>query len=193
MGVRTASWAALEWGNAGQSWPPRGAKRTAVLRAAASIRYRQTAPILFPYWLTGPPKGWHLSTVGFDEVARRPSGVTLTLTDAAPGLPLNSVQAAEADTIQIQVTPAKSPEGGCGQGTAAGNVTLDGAPAELSADGKFLCAVNVRGLTVAIILTVHGTIQDPAGPDGALGYARQLHLLGSDPAQWTGDPLRPVG
>jgi len=47
-----------------------------------------------------------------------------------------------------------------------------------------------RGCRGAVILTVHGTIRNPAGPDGALGYARKLHLLGSDPAAWTGNPLR---
>ena len=166
-------WAELDWGSAGQSWPPRGAERTAILRAAASIRYRQTTPLMFPYWLAGPPKGWRLSDVGFNELMRGPSGVTLTLTDAAPGLPLNSVEVAKADTIQIEVVPADSTDGSCGPNAGAGNVTLDSARAELSADGKFLCAANVHGLTVAVILTVHGTIRNPAGPDGALGYARK--------------------
>jgi hypothetical protein len=182
-------WAELEWGSTGKFWPPRGAERTAILRAAASVRYRQSAPITFPYWLAGPPKGWHLSNVGFDELTTEPSGVTLTLTDAAPGLPLDSVGFADADTIQFQVVPADSPDGGCGQ-NPAWNATLDGARAELSPDGKFLCAGNVHGLTVAVVLTVHGTIRNPAGPDGALGYARKLHLLGSDPASWTSSPLR---
>jgi hypothetical protein len=85
--------------------------------------------------------------------------------------------------------PADSSDGGCGP-NPAWNATLDGARAELSADGKFLCAGNVHGLTVAVILTVHGTIRNPAGPDGALGYARKLHLLGSDPVGWTRNPLR---
>jgi len=184
-----AGWAELDWGGAGQSWPPHGAERTAVLRAAGSIRYRQAAPLMFPYWLAGPPKGWHLSSVDFDELTRGPSGITLTLTDAAAGLPPGSVEAVDADTIQIQVVPAHSADGGCGP-NAVWNVTLDGARAELSADGKFLCAANVHGLTVAVVLTVHGTIRNPAGPDGALGYARKLHLLGSDPAAWTSKPLR---
>jgi len=182
-------WAELDWGSAGQVWPPRGAERTAILRAAASIRYRQSTPIMFPYWLAGPPKGWRLSDVGFDELTTEPSGVTLTLTDAAPGLPLNSVEFTDADTIQFEVVPADSPDGGCGP-NAAWNVTLDGARAELSADGKFMCAGDVHGLTVAVTLTVHGTIRNPAGPDGALGYARKLHLLGADPAGWTSNPLR---
>jgi hypothetical protein len=183
-------WAELDWGSAGQSWPPRGAERTAILRTAASIRYLQPTPLMFPYWLAGPPQGWRLSDVGFNELTRGPSGVTLTLTDAAPGLPLNSVEVAKADTIQIEVVPADSTDGGCGPNAGAGNVTLDGARAELSADGKFLCAANVHGLTVAVILTGHRTIRNPAGPDGALGCARQLHLLGSDPAAWTSNPLR---
>jgi hypothetical protein len=185
-----AGWAELDWGSAGQSWPPDGAERTAILRAAASVRYRQTTPIMFPYWLAGPPKGWRLSSVGFDDLTKRPTGIALTLTDAAPGLPLNSVEFANADTIQIQVVRADSTDGGCGPNGAAGNVTLDGTRAELSADGKFLCAANVHGLTVAVILTVHGTIRNPAGPDAALGYATELHLLGSDPAAWTSNPLR---
>jgi hypothetical protein len=70
------------------------------------------------------------------------------------------------------------------------NVTLDGTRAELSSDGMFLCAANVHGLTVAVVVTVHGTIGNPAGPDAALGLARELHLLGPDPAAWTGRPLR---
>jgi hypothetical protein len=183
-------WAELDWGSAGPSWPPRGAERKAILRAAASIRYRQATPLVFPYWLAGPPKGWRLSDVGFNEQATGPSGVTLTLTDAAPGLPLNSVEFTQAGTIQIQVVPAGSADGGCAPGAGAGNVTLDGARAELSPDGKYLCAADVHGLTVAVILTVHGTIRDPAGPGGALGYARKLHLLGSGPAAWTSNPLR---
>jgi hypothetical protein len=183
-------WAELEWwGSTGKVWPPRGAQRTAILRVAASIRYRQSAPIMFPYWLAGPPKGWRLSDAGFDELTTGPSGVTLTLTDAAPGLPLDSAGFADADTIQFQVVPADSPDGGCGP-NPAWNATLDGARAELSADGKFLCAGNVHGLTVAVVLTVHGTIPNPAGPGGALGYARMLHLLGADPAGWTSNPLR---
>jgi DNA-directed RNA polymerase specialized sigma24 family protein len=194
-----AGWADLDWGSAGPSWPPRGAERTAILRAAASIRYRQATPLVFPYWLAGPPKGWRLSDVGFNEQATGPSGVTLTLTDAAPGLPLNSVEFTQAGTIQIQVVPTDSADGGCAPDTGAGNVTLDGARAELSADGKYLCAADVHGLTVAVILTVHGTIRDPAGPGGALGYARKLHL--SAPARPPGpvircasrDPGGPVG
>jgi hypothetical protein len=184
-----AGWAELAWGSAGPSWPPQGAERTAVLRAAASIRYRQAAPITFPYWLAGPPNGWRLSNVGFDDLTKRPTGVTLTLTDAAPELPLNSVAFADADTIEIQVVPKDSADGGCGP-NAKGNVTLDGTRAELSPDGKFLCAANVHGLTVAVVLTTREAIGNPAGPDGALGYARMLHLLGPDPAAWTSNPLR---
>ncbi len=181
-------WAELEWGSTGKSWPPRGAERTAILRVAASIRYRQSTPITFPYWLAGPPKGWHLSNVGFDELTTGPSGVTLTLTDAAPGLPLDSVEFTNADTIQFEVVPEDSPDGGCGP-NPAWNATLDGARAELSADGKFMCAADVRGLTVAVTLTVNGTIRNRAGPDGALGYAEKLHLLGADPVGWTSNPL----
>jgi hypothetical protein len=44
-------------------------------------------------------------------LTRGPSGVTLTLTGAAPGLPLNSVEFNDADTIQFEVVPADSPDG----------------------------------------------------------------------------------
>jgi len=51
-----------------------------------------------------------------------PAGFSRTLTQAPPGTPVDSEQYVNAPTVQIQVVPAKSADGGCGQPTE--NVTL---------------------------------------------------------------------
>jgi hypothetical protein len=82
----------------------------------------------------------------------------------------------------------------------AGNrqhVTVDGATAVLensTAQGRDqqLCISDSHGLRVLVWLVAreNAPAPNPAGPHGVLAYARLLHLLGPDVAQWTANLLR---
>jgi hypothetical protein len=178
-------WAELDMGRSGQPSPPKGAQRAAMLRVAANVRFGQTTPLRFPYWLAGRPKGWRLSGVNFDEVTRPRSGLYITLIDA----PLDSDQSSRPETIQVWVQQAgPGADAGCGPQPPQRSIPLDGGHAQINPDGTYLCANDLDGLALNVAL--QEPTRQTAVPGLVLGIARGLHLLGVDPANWTTSPLR---
>jgi hypothetical protein len=55
-----------------------------------------------------------------------------------------------------------------------------------------LCIPDWHGLQVEFLLAARqgAPAPSPTGPHGVLAYARTLHPLGPDPANWTANPLR---
>jgi hypothetical protein len=170
--------------------PPPANEQSVLLQVAANVRYGDTTPIRFPYLFTGVPAGWTVSGTEFTESSGRLLGQSLSLGPAVdPG------------ALGIAIMPA--PPGNSCKFVAGQSqyVTLDGVKAvlrTLSEPGKgyqSLCATKVNGLQVYVDLdTTEPTSNTPlpgvAGLGGALGVAKALHLLGTDPANWTTSPLR---
>jgi hypothetical protein len=187
------AWSVLDWTDANVPWPPAGGERAAVLRVAAGVRYGQTTPIRFPYWISGPPAGWRVSEVDYTPLAGQPVVQTLHIDDY-PGGNGNFVRA-DVDEVQVFAAPAARSGSSCSQGTGQ-HVTVDRVAAVVhsAAAGRDqqLCIPDWRGLRVLVILTARQTAPapNPTGAHGVLAYARLLHPLGPHPAHWTANPLR---
>jgi hypothetical protein len=188
------AWSVLDWTDANSPWPPTGAERTAVLRVAADVRFGQSTPIRFPYWISGLPTGWRVSEVDYTPLAGQPVAQTLHLDDY-PG-DIGNFAVTGVDQVQIFATPAAHSDFSCPQGTGQ-HVTVDGAAAVLEyspAHGRDqqLCISDSHGLRVLVWLTARANAPapNPTGPHGVLAYARLLHLLGPDAARWTANLLR---
>ena len=186
------AWSVLNWTDANLPWPPAGGVRTAVLRVAAGIRYGQSTPIRFPYWISGLPKAWRVSEVDYTFVSGRLVPQTLHLDDG----PAGDAGLAHVDDLQVYVTPAVHSGWSCPKGTGQ-HVTVGGVAAILvssAADRREqqLCVPSWRGLQVEATLAAreNAPAPDPAGPRGVLAYARMLHPIGPSPAHWTASPLR---
>jgi hypothetical protein len=179
------AWAVLDWTDANVPWPPSGAQRAAVLRVAAGVRYGQTAPMRFPYWISGLPAGWQVSEVDYTPLAGQLVVQTLHVDDG-PG-------DADVDEVQIVAAPAAHSGISCSRATGQ-HVTVGRVAAVIYSAGpeQQLCIPDWRGLRVLVILTARQTAPapDPTGAHGVLAYARTLHPLGPDPAHWTANPLR---
>ena len=188
------AWSVLDWTDAKLSGASAGAQRTAMLRVAAGVRFGQSTPIKFPYWLSGLPTGWRVSEVGYTPLAGQPVVQTLRLDDY-PGHVGNFI-GADFDEVDVFAAPAAHSAFSCPQGTGQ-HVTVDGATAVLensTAQGRDqqLCISDSHGLRVLVWLIArdNAPAPNPAGPQGVLAYARRLHLLGPDVAQWTANLLR---
>jgi hypothetical protein len=188
-----AAWSVLDWTDAKVAWPPTGAERAAVLRVAASVRYGPTAPIKFPFRISGLPTTWHVSQVDYTLLAGQPVAQNVDLDDA-PGN--TSGVLADADYLYVSVTQATHGGLSCPTGYHQ-DVKVDGVAAVLvySPDSfrlQQLCIPDWGGLQVEILLStrMNAPAPNPTGPDGVLKYARLLDLLGPDPAHWTANPLR---
>jgi hypothetical protein len=179
------AWAVVSWWYSGSPWPPAGTERAAVLRVAASVRYGQTAPIKFPYWLSGLAAPWRVSNVLYNLVAGRPVLQTLEISDG----PADS---ARTDSFDVDFTPAAHSDWSCPQ-DGVQHVTVDGVAAvlEKSFGGSRVCIPDWRGLRMSVkVAFVEKSPPDPFGPRGVLALARKLHPIGPDPADWTADLLR---
>jgi hypothetical protein len=202
---RPAFWAAdvakggyLFWEYAPNAWSTLtvpstspASKQAVLFRVAANVRYGDSTPVSFPFWMTGVPAGWTVTNTSFSV---SPSGALL-------GQSLGLGPAVDPGGLGIDVMPAP-PGNSCkfipGQSQY---VTLDGTKAVLrllNEPGKgyqSLCATSVTGLQVYISLdTTKPASNTPlpgvSGLGGALGVAKALHLLGANPSAWTTSPLR---
>jgi hypothetical protein len=183
------AWAAVEMLN-GKSAPPTAAERPLLSRVAATVRYGQSTPLAFPYWVTGLPADWAVAVAGFSE----PSPGLLA------GASLSLGPRADSLALTLDVQPAGS-GGTCpfiaGQ---ASYVTLDGAKAVLrvlSGVGGWesVCATDARGFLIDNTLDIdepNTSTLTPgeAGLGGVLGISERVHLLGAADSGWTTDPLR---
>lgn len=178
------AWTVLnEWTNATlKSWPPVGSERAAVLRVAAGVQYGQTAPIRFPYWLSGLAAPWRVSNVDYTLVGGRPVVQTLEVSNGPS-------DAAGADYLDVDFTPAAHGDWSCPSENVK-HVTVDGVAAVLEnvAGGQRVCILGWRGLRLSVMTAFVET--PPPNPADVLTIARKLHPIGPDPAHWTVDLLR---
>jgi hypothetical protein len=188
------AWSVLDWTDAKVAWPPAGAERAAVLRVAASVRYGPTAPIKYPFRVSGLPTAWHVAQVDYTVLAGQPVAQNLELDDGPGGTFGIGTHLADADYLQVSVTQATHGGLSCPQGYRQ-DVTVDGVAAVLvyspnSFRLQQLCIPHWGGLQVEILLSarMNAPAPNPTGPDGVLKYARMMHLLGPDPAHWTANP-----
>lgn len=174
------AWAVLGWGysNTGTGHPA-SASRAVVLSLATDVRFGQSAPILFPYTIHGLP-GWQITEVDYTMVDGRPSARMLHLAGGHP-----------AGLIQIDAVPASTPlDGRCHREgeTLDGHASLDGTTVDLFAPaGHEVCGDNIDGLQVDVLFEYQDNGKSRSG--AALGYARDLNLLGADQANWQPYPL----
>jgi hypothetical protein len=177
------AWAALD-GSGGFDSPPSPAEQALDLKIAAGVRYGYQAPLVFPFWLSGLPASWSVSTSYFTE-SRPPVEAT--------SLALGPVQKPQA--VQVSVAPAGG-NNTCHFFKGDSTVTLDGVKAIVQ--GNMLCISDLDGQFISMML-----MTSYYGPEGALyqvpgaasiggvvGLFRHLHLLGSQASAWTTKPLR---
>jgi hypothetical protein len=196
---RSAYWAqtpngdALVWQYAPDAWASlnvwgplalQGAdtsERAMLRRIAVHVRYGADTPVAVPFWIR-LPAGW---TVGDALFEPGPGGTWL-------GIGFQAGPSAGPLGADLVAGPGTSP-GEC-KGTP--NTTLDGAPAVLQEPGgadavyQDVCAVDVHGLHVYVALDLNKPDGQPLLRGGALGLARDLHLLGDRVADWTTHPVR---
>jgi hypothetical protein len=188
-----SSWALVRDVCAGSSSPkPPASMRPLLTRMAASAKFTDGSPMVFPFWFSGAPADWQAYGTQFVESRGVRDAVNLAAGPAAdPGaaVDITVIPASDSTAVRNNIDVA------CGGGGAWGAgrpVSVDGAPAtvwtlnESGNQSQKLCAGDVRGY--AIWLSLNG--RRPAGFGSVTELARALHLLGTDPAGWTANPLR---
>ena len=175
------AWSVLSWPVI-SPWPPAGSERAAVLRVAAGLRYGQTAPIRFPYWISGLAAQWRVSNVDYTLLAGRPVAQTLEVSNGPSG-------AAHVDSIYIDFTPAAHSDWSCPT-EGVQHVTVDGVAAVLedSPGTDRVCIPDWGGLRLSVMTAFMEL--PPPNPADVLTVARTLHPIGPDPTHWTADLLR---
>jgi hypothetical protein len=158
------------------------------LRIARHVRFGSAAstPVRFPFQLTGVPTDWQINSVAtrwFDGV-QYPSDFVVT---AGPvyGMP---VEVYPAHTPSFSVYPGK--KNACARlmqhPTSA---VINGYRVTLATDKNWiwpkqdLCAGDVSGMSLWIGIGVWPTLS------AADLFGRHMRLLGSDPANWTTQPI----
>lgn len=189
-----SAWAIVRGGcakaAASVSWPP-ASVRPMLRQVAAGVRFTDSSPLVFPFWLAGIPAGWQQSLVQFAESGNARQAVTLSFGPASdPGaLWLTVIPASDSVAVRDNISEACTGGGAWGQPE---RVSVDGGRATVWAmhqqgdDDQRLCADNIDGYAIWA---------DVTGPQiarfgGVAGMVRQLHLLSTDPGNWTAGPLR---
>jgi hypothetical protein len=176
------AWAAMDGPGGFNSTPP-PADQALLLKVAAGVRYGYRAPLVFPFWLSGLPASWSVSTSYFTE-SQPPVEAT--------SLDLGPVQRPQA--AQISVEPARG-SNTCPFFKGDSTVTLDGVKAIVQ--GNMLCISDLDGQSISMLLITDYYGGNDAHPvpgaasiGGVVGLFRHLHLLGSQASAWTTKPLR---
>ena len=122
---------------------PRG-ERAAVLRVAEGVRYGQTAPIRFPYWLSGLAAPWRVSNVDYTLLAA-PVVQTLEVSNGPS-------DAARVDYIDVDFIRPLDSDWSCPT-EGVQHVTVDGVAAVLEnvAGGQRVCIPGWRGLRLSVM------------------------------------------
>jgi hypothetical protein len=168
------AWAAL--------WPPQGAASGVLIKVADNVTYGAASPqIKFPVQLTGMPAAWQLGYVQFAAGAGgvlRASQYTLTGAGTSVPPPLFDTGLARAGSSCSVGKPAP--------GTINGyRVTVCNAPASNgNPPVQQVCAADADGLTVFV-----STYGRPTSFDAVSIFTSHLRILGTNPANWTTQPL----
>lgn len=182
----------LKAGTGKHTLPPvTAATRAMAVRVASAVKYGQRAPLLFSFKLTRPlPAGWHLQEMDFYDLHGRLVADSL---DAGPAV----------DTSALAIS-ATTPFYACNYVSGQSSyVTRDGVNWEyrvlddhIAKNVEMLCSMRkVDGLQVNIYLDMApeeaGARPLPGSTQlgGAFGVYEKLRLLGTNPANWTTNPL----
>jgi hypothetical protein len=193
VGARPARTARGNTVSAQPAVPQSAASRSLLLTVASSLRYGDTAPLVFGFKLTGLPAGWNVT----DDYYFAPQAGRL----AASGL--SAGPAVDPTALGVSIGPAVSPTSAYACKVIPGQtspVLVDGAPAlvrDLSEPDKqfqSLCANDIDGVSpyVALDLNAPGSnapLPGGAGISSVLTLFQGVRLLGPDPAAWTTDPV----
>jgi hypothetical protein len=187
------AWVVLHGGCAVQALLSTGAPsktvRSELLRIAAGVRFNDAAPMVFPFWMDGIPKNWQVSGSRFAQQGAKRDAINLSFGPAAhpQAISVTIIPAADSRAVSANITVVCGVQPGNPQ-----RVTVDGGKASVWTMGanttttQRLCAGDVDGYAVWIDVSAPGI----SAVGGAAGLAAKLHLLGTDPARWTKDPLR---
>ncbi len=184
--------------------PSPASTRALLLKVAERVRYGSTTPIVVPFQLTGVSAGWRAKPSGIQVSGARMSTESLFAGPAVDTSALNVVVTPAA--AALNATEQAISESTCKlNGPASHYVTIDGASGVVFAGhGQWrpftsLCFNDVHGLSVYISLdskvaenmgdTANTPLPGGASLGGVIGVFRHLRFLGTDPANWTPDPL----
>ena len=157
-----------------------------MLKVADGVRYGDTTPLRFPFWVSGIPAGWQASAAAFIESPTAPLAQSLSIGPAT-----------DPTAASISVTAANRGPGCQFIPRQSRYVTVDGVKGIMQANAYYqqLCVSNVNGeiLQVGLKLRNSGTgsaVPGVTAVGGVLGIVKHLHLLGPDQGGWTTSPLR---
>jgi hypothetical protein len=178
----------LIWQYADNGWaalaPPRREGADVAIKVASEISYGAAgSPVEYPAQLFNMPAGWALAYVHFAADARvlRASQYQFTGTGPAAGSPMLTTDPAAAGSSCYYY-----PDGQSAQQTINGyRVTVNHIPASHgNAPVQQVCAANAGGLFVFV-----STYGSHASPNAVSIFGRHMRLLGTNPADWTTQPL----
>jgi hypothetical protein len=157
------------------------------LKVAAGVRYGYQTPLTFPFWLSGTPANWQLEEGDYTDSAPPLYAATLQLG------PVEMPQAAS-----VSVMPAGGDSAWCRYQQGDSYVTVDGVRALLTGYehyGQSLCVPNLNDQTIVVQVATRipqtgVPVPGASAVGGAVGLFKDLHLLGSQVANWTTDPVR---
>ena len=170
------AWAALE--------PPKSVMNRTVIKVASGIRYGAAgSPVEYPAQLVNMPAAWTLASVHFaaDAGVLRASQYQLTGTGLGADAPMFTTDPATASSSCYYY-----PGGESARQTIDGyRVTVNHIPASNGSDPvQQVCAADADGLAVFV-----STYGKNASPDAVSIFRRHMRLLGTNPANWTTEPL----
>jgi hypothetical protein len=188
----TAFWTAkhgyLVWQYARNGWaslaPPRSAATRTVINVASDISYGAAgSPVEYPAQLVNVPAGWTLGYVHFaaDAGVLRASQYSLTGPGVSVPAPFFTTDPATASSSCYYY-----PDGQSAHETINGyRVTVNHLPAsDGNAPVQQVCTPNADGLFVFV-----STYGSHSSPNAISIFRRHMRLLGTNPADWTTEPL----
>jgi hypothetical protein len=189
----TAFWttpghAYLIWQYADNAWaalaPPRSAVTRTVINVASEVSYGAAgSSVEYPAQLVNMPAGWTLAYVHFaaDSGVLRASQYQLTGTGPGADSPMFTTDPAAASSSCYYY-----PGGQSSRQTINGYpVTVNHIPASHGdAPVQQVCAADADGLSVFV-----STYGSHASPNAVSIFRRHMRLLGTNPADWTTEPL----
>lgn len=187
------SWAIVRNVCLPQSSPPPPSVRSLLLREAAGVRFADSAPLVFPFRLDGVPSDWQVSLTRFAQAAGKRYGYALWFGPASASrrFLLTIIPASDTASVSGNIDQAC---GGGGLWSPGRAVRVHGAPATVwtmdqrGFHDQRLCAQDVDGYAIWADANAGSSV--PARFRSVTALVDALHLLSTDPADWTSHPLR---
>jgi hypothetical protein len=179
----------LAWKYSARGWALIGStgyglrSRKAEFKVAAGVSFGQTSRPRFPFRQTGVPAWWHLAGAIYTRTRHLEFGSQISV--VLPGKHYNQILVSVGlPTKAITCQPGRP-------------ITLDGQPAVLTTYtgnpkvpvSQDLCAPDIHGLYVDIILGLQTRTARQTGFSSAVKVFRKLRLFGRNKSHWTRSPL----